>query len=888
MTLSGGTRIGPYEITGAIGAGGMGEVFRARDGKLSRDVAIKVLPAAFAQDVERVARFRREAQVLATLNHPNIAAIYGLEESDDLLALVLELAEGEDLAARLRRGPIPLREAVAIARQVALGIGEAHDKGIIHRDLKPANIKLTPDGKVKILDFGLAKAYEADSSPALAGDALSAATTQAAPLTEVGIVHGTPAYMSPEQTRGKALDQRSDIWAFGCILYEMLTGRRAFSGSTSPEIFSKILEHDPDWTALPPGAPSSLRRTLRRCLEKDVKQRLRHIDDAVLETDSTTERDLVPSVRPRRALRSLLTAVAALSVLWMGWLGGHRSSQEPPPAFDRMVRLVSTAAHEFGPAISPDGKWVAYLSNARGPTDVWVKFLTGGDPVNLTANAGLAIQAVDYINGLEVSPDGTQIAFQAQDPAQTGSVWVIPAPLGGVPRRALPLGSAGLRWSPDGGRIAYVKSGASLGDALIVADADGQNEREIAKRQGARHIHWVRWSPDGRFIYFNHGPQNFNIEPTEIWRVASAGGPIEPVISTTRRAGFPILSPDGRSLFYAANPDSVEMSVWRRDLATGRDYRLTTGVGEYSEPSLSADGTRLVGTVIEVRQSLESVQVRFDRTATLEPWTGGYSGDFDPVWSPDGSRLAWSSSRSGNRSLWSAPDRRAGPTPLTSGMALHERPAYSPDGKQIAFVSDQGGRRGIWVVSADGGTPRFIAPADVVDTISWSPDGRKLVYAIPVGDAPVLETMTVADGRTTRLKTPAAAVAPAWSPREDLIAFIEPRGGVLGAYVQVIRADGQPAGLRSLDGPNAPRVGNGFVAWSADGKRLAVVALPGGAPGSIWIVEPDKPVPYRKLIDLPADVFLRGITWARDGSSLIVGHIRWTGDIFLAEKSTRP
>lgn len=888
MTLSSGTRIGPYEITRAIGAGGMGEVFRARDAKLGRDVAIKILPAAFAQDVERVARFRREAQVLATLNHPNIAAIYGLEESGGLLALVLELAEGEDLAARLRRGAIPLREAVAIARQVALGIGEAHDKGIIHRDLKPANIKVTPDGKVKILDFGLAKAYEAEASPVLAGDALSAATTQAAPLTEVGIVHGTPGYMSPEQTRGKALDQRSDIWAFGCILYEMLTGRRAFSGGTSSDIFAKILEHDPDWTALPQGTPSSLQRTLRRCLEKDVKQRLRHIDDAVLETDATSGRDLVPAAPPRRALRSVLTAVAALSLLAMGWFAGHRSNQEPPPAFDRVVRLVSTAAHEFGPAISPDGKWVAYLSNARGPTDVWVKFIAGGDPVNLTASAGVDVQSQDPVNGLEVSPDGTQIAFQA-GAGQAGAAWVIPAPLGGVPRKVLPNGNSGLRWSPDGKRMAYIRTGGPLGDALIVADADGQNEEVVAKREGARHIHWIRWSPDGRFVYFNHGPQNFNTEPTEIWRVASTGGPMEPVISTARRAAFPVLSPDGNSLIYAANRDTVELGLWSRDLATGRDHRLTSGVGDYSEPSLSADGTRLVGTVTEVRQSLERVPVRFDRAVTLEPLTDGFSGDFDPAWSPDGRRLVWSSSRTGTRTLWSAPDRLARPAPLTNDAAFDERPAYSPDGQQIAFVSDRGGRRGIWVMSAEGGTPRFIAPADVVDAISWSPDGRRLVYATPVGDAPGLMLMNAADGRTIRLPTKAAAVGPVWSPREDVIAFIEPRGGSLGAYVQLIRPDGSaPANPRPLDGPDAPWIGNGFVAWSPDGKRLAAASLPGALAGSIWIVEPANPAPYRKLMDLPAGVFLRGITWARDGSSLIVGRVQGTGDIFLAEKSAKP
>jgi Tol biopolymer transport system component/tRNA A-37 threonylcarbamoyl transferase component Bud32 len=900
VALTLGTRLGAYEILGAIGAGGMGEVYRARDTRLGRDVAIKVLPAAFTEDAERVARFRREAQVLATLNHPNIAAIYGLEESPSpgaghvtIHALVMELVEGEDLAARLKRGAMPVADVIAIARQIALGLEEAHEKGIVHRDLKPANLRLTPDGKVKILDFGLAKAYEDDVAAAVPSIALSQAPTASRPLTEAGVVYGTPAYMSPEQARGLTLDQRSDIWAFGCVLYEMLTGRRAFAGQTTSDIIAKILEREPDWTALPAHTSASIRRDVRRCLQKNPKQRLRHIGDIVLELDSIADGDPVAAeivhARPGKWTWRVMGAAAlvALVAAGTGWFAGRRSSAEPPPTFGRMVRLVSTAAHEFGPAISPDGKWVAYLSDARGPTDVWVKFIAGGDPVNLTASANIDVQAQDVINGLEVSPDGTQIAFQ-EGTGQLGAAWVIPAPLGGVPHKVLPTGSSGLRWSLDGQRIAYIKTGGPLGDALVVSDADGQHEQEIAKREGARHIHWIRWSPDGRFVYFNRGPQNFNTEPTEIWRVASTGGLMEPVISTARRAAYPALSPDGLSLIYAANRDTPDLSLWRRDLTTGRDYRLTSGVGDYSEPSLSADGTRLVGTVTEVRQSLERVPVTFDRSATLEPLTDGLSGDFDPVWSPDGGRLVFSSSRTGHRTLWSARDRLAQPAPLTSGAAFDERPAYSPDGRQIAFVSDRGGHRGIWVVNVEGGTPRFVASADVVDTISWSPDGRRLVYATPVGDAPGLRIMTVADGQTIRLPTNAAAVGPAWSPREDVIAFIEPRGGGLGAYVQLVRPDGQPVTPHRLDGPDAPRIGNGFVAWSADGRRLAAASLPGASAGSIWIVEPANPVPYRKLMDLPAGVFLRGATWARDGSSLVVGRVRWMGDIFLAEKPPRP
>ncbi len=904
-----GDSIGPYQVLGRIGEGGMGEVYRARDTKLGRDVAIKILPPAVADDPDRLTRFDREGRLLASLNHPNIGAIYGLESlpagqagRPDQPALVLEFIDGESLSDHLRQAPAGkdgagrVREALTLARQIADALDAAHERGVIHRDLKPANIKITTGGVAKVLDFGLAKAA-ADDSDRGSGVDVSQSPTVTVEHTRAGVILGTAAYMSPEQARGRAVDKRTDIWSFGCVLYEMLTGRLAFQGETTSDLIAAVLEREADLTKLPASTPPAIRRLLLRCFEKDMRQRLRDIGDARAEIDealspslSASSAAIAPSPPGQDRSKSWQLAAAGLALAvaggGMGWFTARQTSAAAPPVFDRVVRLVSTAAHEYGPAISPDGKWVAYLSNARGPTDVWVKFIAGGDPANLTATADIEVQAQDYIGGLEVSPDGTQIAFQAQGPRQTGAGWVIPAPLGGVPRRVLATGNSGLRWSPDGKRIAYVKTGGSLGDALMVADADGQNEREIAKRQGARHIHWIRWSPDGGFVYFNHGPQNFNIEPTEIFRVAAAGGPIEPVITTARRAAFPVLSSDGRGLFYAANPDSVDLSLWWRNLATGRDYRLTSGVGEYTEPSLSADGLRLVGTVVEVRQSLERVPVTFDRAATLEPLTDGFSGDFDPAWSPDGNRLVFSSSRTGNRTLWSARDRLAQPAPLTTGVAIDERPAYSPDGQQIAFVSDRGGRRGLWVVNAEGGTPRLIAPVDVFDTISWSPDGRRIVYATPVGDSPGLMIVTVADGHTTRLPTPAAAVAPAWSPREDVIAFIEPRGGAVGAFVQLVRPDGQPVNSRPLDGPNAPQIGNGFVTWSVDGRRLATAVLPGAFPGSIWIIDPNNPEPYKKLVDLPAGVFLRGMTWARDGSSLIVGRYRWSGDIFLAERST--
>jgi Tol biopolymer transport system component len=335
-------------------------------------------------------------------------------------------------------------------------------------------------------------------------------------------------------------------------------------------------------------------------------------------------------------------------------------------------------------------------------------------------------------------------------------------------------------------------------------------------------------------------------------------------------------------LFYAANPDSADLSLWWRDLRSGRDYRVTSGVGEYGVPYLSSDGQRLVATVVNVRQALERVAVAFDRIVALEPLTDGFTGDLDPSWSPDGGRLVFSSSRAGNRNLWSNRPNLSQLTPITAGDSFDERPAYSPDGQQVAFVSDRGGRRGLWVVNSEGGTPRLVSAADVLDTISWSTDGRHLVYALASENAPRLVIVSVTDGAGERLPTPAAAHAPAWSPRGDVIAYLEPRLG-LGTRLRFVRRDGQPVYEHLPEVPQ--QLGNGLLAWSPDGRRLAAVGLPGSDAGHIWIIEPDGPVPIRRLIELPAGDYLRGITWTRDGSALVVGRIRWAGDVVLAERS---
>jgi serine/threonine protein kinase len=425
--LAAGTRLGPFAITALLGVGGMGEVYRARDERLGRDVAIKVLPTVVALDPERRARFQREARVLATLNHPNIAAIHGLEEHDGFFALVLEFVDGETLAEVVARGPLDPADALRIAQQLIDALDAAHERGIIHRDLKPANIKQTPDGVIKVLDFGLAKAVEGSSQsvdPMLSPTVTSGGTRD-------GVILGTAAYMSPEQARGRPVDKRADIWAFGCVLYELLTGELPFAGESVSDVIVAVLQHEPRWAALPNAVPGGVVRLLRRCLEKDVRARLRDIGDAreYLESPAASAAGATAAAPRRHWQLGAAAVTGAALALGAVWLWTTPSGNESP-SFDSIVRIVATSAHEFAPAISPDGKWITYLSDARGPTDVWVKFISGGEAVNLTAKLDLVVQTQDYISGLQVSPDGGSIAFAGTTSAAAGTnqqqSWIIP------------------------------------------------------------------------------------------------------------------------------------------------------------------------------------------------------------------------------------------------------------------------------------------------------------------------------------------------------------------------------------------------------------------------------------------------------------------------------
>ena len=890
-----GRRLGAYQILAPIAAGGMGEVYRARDARLGREVAIKILPRAFTADADRLARFEREARVLASLNHPHIAAIYGIEDATvdgdtQVRALVLELVEGDTLAERIARAGskgLPLKEALAIASQIADGLDAAHEKGIVHRDLKPANIKITPETVVKVLDFGLAKL---EASSGAGADGPTVAPTITVNDTREGLIVGTAAYMSPEQARGQAVDKRTDIWAFGCVLYEMLTGRSPFARPTVTDTLAAVVDREPDWSALPASTRAATDRLLRRCLEKDPKRRMRDIGDArpEIEEISIGPLPLGPNRRTGWTKQPLVGLVAALGIAvvvlsFVAFRSESHSEFTAGPSFSRILRLTRGPTREWAPAISPDGKWAAYLSNERGPTDVWVKFLGGGEAANLTASTGLEVTPGTGIGGLDISPDGTRVAVMARMRNTTApfETWEVPAPLPG-PARKLIQGFVGLRWSPDGQKMTFVRGGGSAGDALFVANADGTNRRELIPLRPGRHIHWPTWSRDGYIYFIDTRTQLLNMEPSGISRVNADTGQTDVVLAPPRRAIFPMPMPDGNGLIYAANPATAELGLWWRSSDGIESRPLTEGVGEYAEPRISRDGHTLVATLYDVRQSLIEVSVDGNPGAT-KLLTAGETGDLDPSFDANSDRLVFSSSRTGNRNLWTVRRDGSDARPLTTGAALDERPSVSPDGGQVAFLSDRDGRRALWVVNSDSGAPRRVADLEVVGGLSWSRDGRDILMARPTADGQALWAVSAADGSMRRIfvsDTEAIGDA-AVSPTRDVIAYVAATTrGPTRTRLAFVNLSGRPVFEALPPPPNADGFANGIVAWAPDGQSLAVVSQGTETP-SIWIVRPDASNPYRKLIEFSGGPRIRGISWTSNHTIVIGKHDIGSSDIVV-------
>ncbi len=873
LALTPGTRLGVYEVTGQIGEGGMGQVWRARDSKLNRDVALKVLPDSFANDPDRLARFTREAQTLAALNHPHIATIYGLEESGGVRALVMELVEGEDLSQRITRGAIPLDEALPIARQIAEALEAAHEQGIIHRDLKPANIKVRIDGTVKVLDFGLAKALV---PAAVSGAAAMDSPTITTPaMTQAGMILGTAAYMSPEQAKGKPVDRRADIWAFGCVLYEMVTGRRVFTSAETSDVLAAVLRQDVDWAALPAATPSRLRRLLTRCLDRDPRMRLRDIGESRVEierlmagaADDASPLPAPASVSPPASGRRLAwMAACAIAVVVAAALAvpalRHLSEAPPPAPLETRTEIV-TPATDSPPsfALSPDGRHVVYLATGDGGSRLWLRSLatTTAQPLANTEEARYPFW----------SPDGRAIGFFAGGALKRLDLG------GGAPQILAPgLVGAGGTWSADGA-IVFAPDSASH---LLRVPATGGPTAAVTtlgpQQLGHRYPHFL---PDGlRFLYYAQGaPDTVGIylgaldgrAPVRLTR-ADSGGVFLP--GDARRGGGSLLWVRGGALV------SQRLDVAEGAL-TGDLVTLADGV----------DGDSLQGSAISVAvtglvayragAAGQRQLVWVDRSGTAR----GTFGDSDasslatPRVSPDGRRVVVSRIVQGNTDLWLLD--RARTSRFVFDATFDGFPVWSPDGTRIAFFSARTGAGDLYqrLTSGAGEDDRVVASAQGKVPTGWSADGRFLMYhsldpqmggdlwVVPMAlrepqDHPE-QGRGMAGERTpwVFLKTPFNERWGTFSPDGRWVAYYSNESGRNEVYVRpfVPPGPGAPAlQLASGQATNATggqwqvsTAGGTFPMWRPDGKELyylspagAMMAAPIAVTGAV--VEPGAPV----------------------------------------------
>jgi len=865
-----GQRVGPYEIVSLLGEGGMGEVYRARDATLGRDVAIKVVAGAFLSDPERLARFEREARVLAALNHVHIGAIYGVEEQGGVRALVLELVEGPTLAERLAAGPLPVPEALSIARQIADALEAAHDKAVVHRDLKPANIKVKPDGTVKVLDFGLAKV--------LAGEAPGgqAEATVALDATREGVIAGTPAYMSPEQARGRPVDKRTDIWAFGAVLYEMLAGRPAFRGDTPADTLAAVLGSEPDW-AMPASTPAGIRRLLQRCLEKDPKRRLRDIGDARLEIDEALGDGAAgTAARPRR--RTLGWAVATGLVIVAGMAAWPLRRSEyfwrNPLEGATFTRLTDFAGAEQHAAISRDGKFVAFLSDREGAWDAWVTQVGTGESHNLTQGQLRELRN-PATRTLAFTPDGSLVTVwhRVSDASGAGSVdagWAVPT-MGG-PLRPYLKGISELDWSPDGTRIAYHPP--SPGDPLFVTEPGEKVGRQIYSARPGVHNHFPVWSLDGTQLYFVQGRP---LDQMDVWRIRPTGGEPERLTFHDSRVTFPTLVDERTLLYLATDADGYGPWIYGIDVERRVPHRLSTGVEEYTSLAASADGRRLVATLSRpvaglwrvpigdgVARESAAMALPLPTPWALSPRVGpGFIVYRAPRAGTDGLfKLAGGTSTQ----LWSGRDGRA-----LGGAAI------APDGHRLAFLVQRQGRTHLYVMNADGtGARRIAEDLDLRGAPAWSPDGRWLAIAAHREGEPRLFKIPVDGGAPVPLVRE-YSIDPVWSPSGRFLVY---SGADVGTTfpVRAVTADGASHVLPSL----VLSRGSRRLAFVGGDRHLVV--LRGDLSHKEFRIVDLETGRERPLTDFGPDFVVADFDISADGREILFDRSREESDIVLLDR----
>ena len=865
MSLSPGARLGGHEVQSLIGAGGMGEVYRARDLTLGRDVALKVLPDGLAADPERVARLRREAHLLASLNHPNIAAIYGLELGGDAPALVLELVDGPTLADRLALQPFPLDEALGVARQIAAALEAAHEHGIIHRDLKPSNIKLRDDGTVKVLDFGLARFVETaeagapgKTSGAVAGTAsLSPTITSPALMTGAGMILGTAAYMAPEQARGRAVDTRADIWAFGCVLFEMLAGRRPFDGGDVTDVLASVIKSDPDWTLLPEATPAPVRRLLARCLQKDPKRRLRHIGDAVADIDEAlaapagVPRDRADRARTRERLAwsaALVAAAAAAAALMV--------AMRPTPAPPEMRLQVATPAPPdldgaMAFALSPDGSAIAYVIRSADTTQIWIR--------RFDAQSATVLEGTERASMMRWSPDGRSLAFGA-----AGRIRRVDVSGGNL--QALTDGTSGfgISWGRDGS-ILFARGNAS---PISRVSASGGSASEVTRLEtghtghrfpdvlpdGRRFLYYVLGTADVRGIYLGQ----LDGESRRLFDAETAGVFLAPDyvlygrgntlvaqrvdLDTARPVGDPVavaegiatsptlfasialsVSDAGTIAYRTANPPLSRL-VWLD--RTGSEIGAVAGPPQAVLRNLALSPDDRSAAVVRVTDNNEDLWIVDLERSTWRRLTFDPADDVGPAWSPDAARIAFYSGRrsggGGINDLYVAQVGQPGADqPLLEDAENKNLGDWSPDGRYLLYASQSPERaRDIRALPLDGDrTPIALVQTRFEETSpTFSPDGRWIAYqSSETGRAEVYVRPFLREGAAVQVSTGGGTV-PRWAAPGEIVFRSD-----AGAMAVAVTVDGTGETIRAATPVRLFELSpNASIVPASDGRRFLV------------------------------------------------------------------
>ncbi len=848
-----GVSLGPYRILDKLGEGGMGEVYRARDTKLDRDVALKVLPASFADDPERLARFEREAKTLASLNHPHIAHIHGFEDTAGVRALVMELVEGPTLAERIAQGPLALDEALPIARQIAEALEAAHELGIIHRDLKPANVKVRPDGTVKVLDFGLAKLGAAGATGASAGDLLNS-PTMAGPMTLQGMILGTAAYMAPEQAKGRPVDKRADIWAFGVVLFEMLTGRMLFAGDSAADVIGAVLRQDVDFAALPAGTPHSIRRLLRRCLERDPKHRLHDIADARIEIvdqlDSPEQNDTASAPAATRTHRAVLAglAIAVLALAGVSiWALRDREASSPARPAYRFT--IPQPGGDDVPVISPDGRHIVYVVRGR---------------LLLRALDEAEARALDGTEGAREpfwSPDSRSIGFFAD--AALKRILIA----GGPPETlsAVPTGWPAGSWSSNGTILVEVTENPE--NEGWYALSPGSSLRKLRAFPADRPINpdkaFPSFLPDGEHFLFTH-PMG-DVATLQVGSVRS--DETRPLVPADSRAffvksGFVLYVRSGTLFAQPFNPETLAMTGEPVTVVDEVDYFAPTGEAQFS---VSQEGT------LVFRRGEGRSQLRwFHRDGRQAGVLLGLDYYANHVISRDGQRVVAEikDPRRSTTDLWIVDLERNVSTRLTSSPRSEMNPRWSPDGSRLVFSTDWQGPPNLYVADAGGGEPRVLVPFDRTQQFAggWTPDGSEVVYA-KRSDTFLRDIWGVklATGeRRSILATEFNEFAPSVSPNGLWLVYVSDASGRNEVYLRAF-AEGTWQTRLSTDGGNNP-------VWRNDGRELFYYQ----PDGSIMAVQIASSTAGAPRASLPARLFqidvssYRSFDIAPDGQRFLI------------------